>query len=282
MIYLNKQYIIYADESHQKGSFFSNFYGGALLEYKNLENISKKITKYKERLGLYAEVKWTKVTAQYLEKYINLINYFFKFIKQNKIKIRIMFRQNAYVPKSLSKEQLDNQYFLLYYQFIKHSFGLDYCNKDFENNTISLRLYFDKLPDTKAKCDAFKEHILSLSDILKLNNISIDKENIAEIDSKKHVILQCMDIILGAINFKLNNLDKLKITNTKRRGKTTIAKEKLYKAILNNIRDIYPNFNIGISTSDRGNVRNRWFDPYRHWNFKARNSSFDKSLTKKQ
>ena len=77
MIYLNKQYIIYADESHQKGSFFSNFYGGALLEYKNLENISKKITKYKERLGLYAEVKWTKVTAQYLEKYINLINYFF-------------------------------------------------------------------------------------------------------------------------------------------------------------------------------------------------------------
>lgn len=279
---MKKQYIIYADESYQKGSFFSNFYDGALLDYNDLEELNKKITDFKESLGLYAEVKWTKVTAQYLEKYIDLINYFFKFIKQNKIKIRIMFRQNAYVPLNLSKEQIDNQYFLLYYQFIKHSFGLDYCNKDFESNIISLRLYFDKLPDTKEKCEVFKEHILSLGDILKLNNILIEKENIAEVDSKKHVILQCMDIILGSINFKLNNLDKMKLPGTNRRGKTTIAKEKLYKVILKNIQSIYPSFNVGISTSDRGNARNRWLDPYRHWNFRTKNSSFNKSLTKKQ
>ena len=87
-----------------------------------------------------------------------------------------------------------------------------------------------------------------------------------------------MDIILGSINFKLN---KAKINGPNKRGKTTIAKEKLYKVILANIRDIYPNFNIGITTGIRGNIKNRWLDPYRHWLFKTRNSTLDKKLTKK-
>lgn len=61
-----------------------------------------------------------------------------------------------------------------------------------------------------------------------------------------------MDIILGAMNFKLNNMDKEKMLGSNRRGKRTIAKEKLYKNILRNIKTIYPNFNIGVSTSSRG------------------------------
>lgn len=279
---MKKQYIIYADESRKKGSYFSNFYGGALLEYQDLEKINKALLKKKEQLNLFSEVKWTKVTEQYLNKYIDLINTFFSFISNNNIKVRIMFRQNAYVPKNLTKEQLENQYFLLYYQFIKHSFGLDYCNDDFENNRIYLKLYFDRLPDTKYKCNIFKKHIFSLNHILNQNDIYIAEEDIVEIDSKKHVILQCLDIILGAINFKLNGLDKVKIEGTNRRGKTTIAKEKLYKVILSNIREIYPNFNIGISTSDHGNEKNRWLDLYRHWNFKANNSEFNPLLTKKR
>lgn len=32
-----KQYLIYSDESHRKGNYFSNFYGGALIEYEKLE-----------------------------------------------------------------------------------------------------------------------------------------------------------------------------------------------------------------------------------------------------
>ena len=276
-----KQYLIYSDESHKKGSFFSNFYGGALLEYKNLDKFNKHLIKKKEELNLLSEVKWSKVTAQYLEKYIELINTFFDYIIANDIKIRIMFRQNAFVPQDLTNDKINNQYFLLYYQFIKHSFGLDYCNEDFEHTHISLKLYFDQLPDTKEKCNNFKNHILNLNSCLNLNNIFIIKEDIAEINSKNHVILQCVDIILGSINFKLNGLDKIKLEGTNRRGKTTIAKEKLYKTILANIRKILPDFNIGISTGDRGNVKNRWLDPYRHWNFISKNSIFDKKLTKK-
>ena len=82
---MKKQYLIYADESHRKGKYFSNFYGGALINYSELMSISQKLNTKKEELGLFQEVKWTKVTEQYLDKYIELINYFFEFIKFNAV-----------------------------------------------------------------------------------------------------------------------------------------------------------------------------------------------------
>ena len=79
---------------------------------------------------------------------------------------------------------------------------------------------------------------------------------------------------------KENETDKEKMPDSNRRGKRTIAKEKLYKNILRNIKTIYPNFNIGVSTSSRGDFTNNWKDPYIHWCFKSKNSIFDSSLTK--
>ena len=276
---MKKQYVIYADESHRKGKFYSNFYGGALVDYCKLEKISDKLNNKKNELGLLGEVKWTKVTSQYLDKYIELMNFFFKYVNSNKIKIRIMFRQNANVPKKLSREHEEKEYFLLYYQFIKHAFGIDYCNKNISDKVI-LKMYFDKLPDTKKKNKEFKGYIYALNDFFCINNIHIYNEDIAEVDSKNHVILQCMDIILGAMNFKLNDMDKEKKPGSNKRGKRTIAKEKLYKTILKNIKQNYKNFNIGVSTSTRGDFVNNWKDPYRHWCFKSKNSVFDSSLTK--
>ena len=51
---MKKQYLIYSDESYIKGQYFSNFYGGALVEYNKLKKevfengtitLSKKIPK---------------------------------------------------------------------------------------------------------------------------------------------------------------------------------------------------------------------------------------------
>lgn len=42
---MKKQYLIYADESHRKGKYFSNFYGGALVNYTELEKINNKLNK---------------------------------------------------------------------------------------------------------------------------------------------------------------------------------------------------------------------------------------------
>ena len=39
--------------------------------------------------------------------------------------------------------------------------------------------------------------------------------------------MQCLDIVLGAMAFRLNDMHKEKRPDTNRRGKRTIAKEKL-------------------------------------------------------
>ncbi len=276
---MKKQYLIYSDESFKRGNYYSNFYGGALIDYTKMQKINETLNNKKRELNFLGEVKWSKVSATYLSKYIELINLFFKFIKSGDIKIRIMFRQNAYIFERLEKEKYEKEYFLLYYQFIKHAFGINYCNENPDEDDIYFKLYLDQLPDTLEKSNEFKEHILYLNNLFD-TNIYINKEDIVEVNSKNHVILQCMDIILGSINFKLNDLNLAKIPGTNRRGKTTIAKEKLYKVIHRNICDIYPNFNIGITTSTRNNIRNRWLDSYRHWKFQTKGSILDKRLTK--
>jgi hypothetical protein len=74
--------------------------------------------------NLHKEVKWTRITERYENKYKALLDVFFDLTKAGKIKVRIMFTQNTMVPQSLTKRHVDEKYFILYYQFLKHAFGL--------------------------------------------------------------------------------------------------------------------------------------------------------------
>lgn len=109
-------------------------------------------------------------------------------------------------------------------------------------------------------------------DFFKNANLFIhSKDDIAEAISHNHIILQCLDLILGSMEFRLNEKHKVKVEGQRKRGKRTIAKEKLYKHINAHIRSIYPNFNIGATTGNQDNIENRWKHPYRHWKFTPSN-----------
>ena len=75
---------------------------------------------------------------------------------------------------------------------------------------------------------------------LRRNRILFQKEQIAEIDSRHHVLAQSLDIIWGAMQFRLNDKHPEKPEGQLIRGKRTIAKEKLYKDINGRIREIHP------------------------------------------
>ena len=138
------EYVIYSDESASFGVVFSNFYGGALIRSSHLDKVRQLLAAKKAELNLYGEVKWQKVTANYLEKYRELMDLFFDLIDEDIIKVRIMFTQNLYIPLNLTDEQKEHAYFLLYYQFIKHAFGLIHSNPG--NTTIWVRLLIDQMP----------------------------------------------------------------------------------------------------------------------------------------
>jgi hypothetical protein len=276
---LAKEYFIWCDESVKKGEFYSNFYGGVLIKSKDLNFVLNRLENIVAEISITEEIKWQKVSDVKLPAFMVLVDTFFELVKADKIKVRIMFTQNAKVPTNLENQHIDNEYFMLYYQFFKHSFGLKYSNTSEKN--IYIRPHFDNLPDTLSKRQQFKEYIKGLESTKDFIDakIKLRKQDITEIDSKQHLPLQFLDIILGAMQFRLNNKHKIKPEGQKRRGKRTIAKDKLYKHINQHIRSIRPNFNIGISTGAE-NIEERWLHSYRHWCFTPKEFEIDDSKFK--
>ncbi|TVQ12043.1 MAG: DUF3800 domain-containing protein [Bacteroidetes bacterium] len=272
------EYFIYCDESISNGRYFSDFYGGALVKSSDYFHVNQTLLQKKEELNLHQEIKWTKVTANYLEKYKEMISTFFEFIEEERVKVRIMFRQTAQVPSNLSKEQKDKGFHLLYYQFIKYAFGLVHSTAE---EDVYLRLFFDKLPDNKIKNEQFLNYIFGLQSLQSFSNakLKIRRSDIVEIDSHNHVILQLVDIVLGAMAFRLNDLHRVKPPGQRNRGNRTIAKEKLYKHIYKHITRIYPRFNIGTTTGKFPREK-IWTLPYRHWKFTPKEFTVDESRYK--
>ena len=94
------EYILYCDESSSDGPKYSDFFGGCIIDSACLKSVEDALNAKKEELNLHGEIKWTKVTGQYLEKYIAVIDMFFDFVKSGKIKVRIMFRDNEDRPSN--------------------------------------------------------------------------------------------------------------------------------------------------------------------------------------
>lgn len=270
---------IWLDESDRHGEFYSNFYGGILIPSHHHREVLERMRSIVEATGIKDEVKWQKVNDFHYEKYLRLVDELFDMAKEGKLKIRIFFRHNQYAPSRLTPEERKADYPMLYYQFIKYAFGLPYAEK---GELESLTLFLDEVPLRQSDKDEFISHIRELVNdpILKKNGLKIAEDGIVEVNSKNHLPLQFMDLILGAICFKLNEKDKLKVEGENKVGKRTIVKLKLYKHINSRIREIYPNFNIGVTTPIRI-PSDSWTQVYRHWSFIPKYHIRDTSRTKK-
>lgn len=231
------------------------------------------------KLGISEEIKWQKVNAYTFEKYKEIIDLTFDLLYTGKAKIRIFFRNNQYKAPNLTVKQRENEFTILYYEFIKHAFGLRYC--DLPDNERFVRLYIDDIPARGSQVWEFKKYILGLNhDIaFKRNKVRIRENDIIEVDSSQHLPLQLLDLVLGAMCFRLNNKHKIKQADTNKRGNRTILKERLYKYILSKICVIKPNFNIGESTGFEF-YKDKWNSPYRHWSFKPNGYIRDYSESK--
>jgi len=276
-----REYLIFCDESAIDGKYYCNFYGGVLVPGSQHRLVSERLEREKLSLNLFGEVKWEKVTEQYLPKYQKLVTAFFREVASGHLKVRVMFRQKAHRPRGLTSEDLELQYFKLYYQFVKHAFGLHLIPR--REGGTKLRLYFDRIPDTKEKVAQFKAFLLSLqqSKPFREAGLAIAPEDVTEIRSSDHVLAQCLDVVLGAMQFRLNNWHLQKLPGQRVRGRRTRAKEALYKTILAEVRHLLPGFNIGTTTGTRGDAKGRWNHPYRHWCFQPRDTVFDAAMTKR-
>jgi hypothetical protein len=72
--------IIYCDESAKKGRHFSNFYGGALIRANERDAIEEILVSTKNKLNLFNELKWQRITDNYKDKYIAFLFLMFTFL----------------------------------------------------------------------------------------------------------------------------------------------------------------------------------------------------------
>lgn len=277
-----REYILLCDESEKHGPHYCNFYAGALVGASEYEAITMRLNAVKQGENMHAEVKWQKVTDQYLSKYEALMRAFFQEVRHGGVRVRIMFRQSALEPSGLTSEQIGSSYYRLYYQFIKHAFGIQFAPRREEGTW--LRLYFDQFPDTGEQVEQFKGfiHALEQTRAFRQANMRIRFDDITEVKSHEHVVLQCLDVVLGAMQFRLNDKHMAKRADSHRRGRRTIAKEKLYKLIRSEICGVLnqSHFNIGITTGHNHGPSSRWLDPYRHWSFMPSEHDYREERTK--
>lgn len=146
---MSRELVVYADESTSAGAYYSNFYGGALVESAHLKEVVDRLEAAKLEQRFFGEVKWAKVTGNYLDKYINLVDVAFDLVEERKMKLRVMFTQNYRRAANLSDYHREHAYHILYYQFLKHAFGLEFAASRPARTRI--RYYLDHLPDTAGR-----------------------------------------------------------------------------------------------------------------------------------
>ena len=60
-------YYIWFDESDKEGKYYSNFYGGILVESKNYEKVITMSKSFVSELGITEEIKWQKVNEYWYD-----------------------------------------------------------------------------------------------------------------------------------------------------------------------------------------------------------------------
>lgn len=274
-------YYIWTDESDSTGKYYANFYGGILIQSKHYEEVLQRLMVVVKEVGLEnEEIKWQKVNDYTEERYKKIIDVLFELLREGKAKIRIFFRHRQFKAFELNSEQRRHEYQILYYQFIKNDFGLIYSNPKGKN--VRVRLLIDDMPLKGPDRDVFLKAIYHLNDLIQFQkaNIHIHDGDVAEVNSKKHLPLQVMDVILGSMCFRLNDKHKERGIDGKR-AKRNIVKERLYKHILKKIWELHPGFNIGIITPIT-KKSDLWEQPYLHWNFVPKRFTKNEEFTTKR
>ena len=67
------EYILYCDESIDKDTKYGDFFGGCIISSSDLQMVIDALEKCKTKNNLFNEIKWTKVTENYLQKYQNVM-----------------------------------------------------------------------------------------------------------------------------------------------------------------------------------------------------------------
>ena len=187
------KYIIYCDESchlendHQKIMVL----GAIRCEKSYKKQAVNDIRRIKEKYNMnkFCEVKWTKVSPDKLDMYLELVNYFFT---NPNLSFRAVVVDKTKLKHELFNQTHDSFYYKVYYQLL--------CRIIVPNNEDYI--YLD-IKDTKGA-----RKVRKLGEVLANGLYDFNMEcikNVQNINSKESELLQLADILIGAISYLNRN-----------------------------------------------------------------------------
>jgi hypothetical protein len=277
-----RRYILYCDEAYnaQPALRYHHYYGGLLIGEGFVSRLEQQLLNLASLAGLAGEIKWGKVDGKSRGAYEAFMSGFFDELAQGYFKVRVLFLDRYLKPEYSVKKSKQEQFFTLYYLFVTRAFG--WKEAPFATDeSVSLRFLFDQLPHKREAREKFREFLSNIPRTKRFGHLKllIPKDGIAEVDSRRHRIAQGIDVLIGALGYRMNRLHRI-LTPSGRRGKRTIAKDGVSNAIRTRLRDFGVK-NIGITTGTYGKPLALWNDPIRLWRLEPKDFTVDNSWCKK-
>lgn len=187
------KYNIYCDEScHLENDHQKIMVLGAIKcekSYKKQAVNDIRNIKEKYNMNRFCEVKWTKVSPDKFDMYLELVNYFFT---NPNLSFRAVVVDKTKLKHELFNQTHDSFYYKVYYQLL--------CRIIVPNNENYI--YLD-IKDTKGA-----RKVRKLGEVLANGLYDFNMEcikNVQNINSKESELLQLADILIGAISYLNRN-----------------------------------------------------------------------------
>lgn len=280
---MSESYEIYADEAwvhcNPPLNRYWCFFGGILGRSADLDRLDTSLRDIKSKHGIHSEVKWKKLSSSNIDCYKEMVDSLIMYLANGSIKYRQMFVDRSYVikrqPTEDSPSEIDTQ-FKLYYQYIKHSFGLEYLPQNADRTGVLIRL-------DNHSSQAHKQRLVSFCEALPGYLGRLDLEiRVTFIDSRKSPRLQICDVLMGAAGSHGNNMHKKREAGQRGMTPKQRLRHDMCLFIYNKLKVLDAQtrgskaFNWFETTGHGGNPQNRLHHSLRIWKFIPKNHVIDR------
>jgi len=252
------KYEICADEAWTHNSAPLNrywcFYGGAFGLESDIDRLETALRLVRTVRGFAGEVKWANLSAENVSYYNDLLDIFFDHLVNHDLHYRQFFisREHVAVPdhEGAAADTLLDVQFKLYYQFLKHSFGLQHlpAATAAEPHQVLLRLDEHSSSKHKTRLKNFVEglhgHLTPTRDDLSIR--------VTYVQSQSLMRLQLCDLLMGAAGSYGNRKHEFRALGQRGMKPMQRLRFELATRIYKDLR--------GISCSERGTGAFNWFE----------------------
>lgn len=179
--------------------------GGLIIDEEEMPKFHDTLLGFRRETGMFAELKWTKVSSLMLANYQRFVDYFFALNNTDFLHFHALIVDNHQTNhRKFSRGDRELGFYKFYYQLLLHSFGRRYSREGEDDRFI---VHLDHR--TSSYSLGTLKRVLNAGIAKRYSITSAPFVSIEPVDSKASELLQVADILLGAIGYQKNGYDLL-------------------------------------------------------------------------